>query len=309
MRSPIFTIPSGSTDSFQDQENDTYEADDGHEEDLLDFAVSRSNGSILDETLTHVAQRPRPSSSSAASTLKPHSAAAMAHRLSTNGEPSMTEEAEEDFRPEEEGSPLTVVDAAAVEEARLKANVRRYYALMELFETEKGYLNDLRVLVEVCPSFSALIIISSHFPVYFSCSPPSFCPTNICTSVSTSSPHVLERVRMTRAGQSFPVLRTSFNHPLAKLSEDPASAILGRAERYACSGWPLYARMHCFFAGDRTVSPAEIGCWPPALHTFNFDFVIWYIYCDGLRGSALPRFSPDRPVRSVILSAHSTLCC
>ncbi len=71
MRSPIFTIPSGSTDSFQDHENDTIEADDSHDEDdLLDFAVSGQNGSILDEALTHVAQRARPGSSSAASTLK-----------------------------------------------------------------------------------------------------------------------------------------------------------------------------------------------------------------------------------------------
>ncbi len=50
----------------------------------------------------------------------------------------MTEEPEEEPRPEEVGSPLAVVDAAAAEETRLKANIRRYYALMELFETEKA---------------------------------------------------------------------------------------------------------------------------------------------------------------------------
>ncbi|KLO15923.1 hypothetical protein SCHPADRAFT_902017 [Schizopora paradoxa] len=151
MRSPIFTIPSGSTDSFQEHENDTFEAEDGHEEDLLDFAVSRLNGSILDEALTHVAQRTRQGSSSAASTLKPLPAIGVVRLPSSGGEPSMTEEREEDHQPDEMpvSSPVTVVVDAIGEEARLKANVRRYYALMELFETEKGYLNDLRVLVEV----------------------------------------------------------------------------------------------------------------------------------------------------------------
>lgn len=186
MRSPIFTIPSGSTDSFQEHENDnTFEAEDGHEEDLLDFAVSRLNGSILDEALTHVAQRARQGSSSAASTLKPQSAMGVVHRLSMGGEPSMNEEPEDDRQPDEMGSPVTVVVVDAVgEEARLKANVRRYYALMELFETEKGYLNDLRVLVEVRFSF-----LPHH--VFLPCFRPLFHHVFTLVLVLPSSAHLL----------------------------------------------------------------------------------------------------------------------
>lgn len=223
MRSPIFTIPSGSTDSFQDHENDTIEADDGHDEDdLLDFAVSGQNGSILDEALTHVAQRARPGSSSAASTLKPQSAAVMVHRLSASGEPSMTEEPEEVPRPEEVGSPLAVVDAAAAEETRLKANIRRYYALMELFETEKGYLNDLRVLVEVCSSFLSHHIFLLFPPNNSSSSLPHavFCPTSALPrpfSITTRAMEVRARVGMFASCAS-----RHFNRPLAKVLEDPA---------------------------------------------------------------------------------------
>ena len=37
----------------------------------------------------------------------------------------------------------------AQRERRLKDAVRRYYALVELVETERGYLTDLRILVQV----------------------------------------------------------------------------------------------------------------------------------------------------------------
>ncbi len=248
MRSPIFTIPSGSTDSFQDHENDTIEADDGHDEDdLLDFAVSGQNGSILDEALTHVAQRARPGSSSAASTLKPQSTAVVVHRLSTSGEPSMTEEPEEEPRPEEVGSPLAVVDAAAAEETRLKANIRRYYALMELFETEKGYLNDLRVLVEVRLSFLPHNIFLPFFPSKFLLLRflmRFFWPTSALPrpfSITTRAMEVRARVGMFASCAS-----RHFNRPLAKVLEDPANIVPGIAERYACFFYrPGSSRRHC----------------------------------------------------------------
>lgn len=46
-------------------------------------------------------------------------------------------------------------------ERRLKDAVRRYYALAELVETERGYVEDLRILVEV--SFVPMFFVSFSF--------------------------------------------------------------------------------------------------------------------------------------------------
>ena len=43
--------------------------------------------------------------------------------------------------------PVDVEDARA--ERRIKEAVRRYYVLAELIETERGYVDDLKILVEV----------------------------------------------------------------------------------------------------------------------------------------------------------------
>ena len=50
--------------------------------------------------------------------------------------------------------PTPTSTVAADAEARLKSDVRRFYALAELVDTERGYVNDLRVLVEVRCSLS-----------------------------------------------------------------------------------------------------------------------------------------------------------
>ena len=50
----------------------------------------------------------------------------------------------------------------AQRERRLKDAVRRYYALVELVETERGYLTDLRILVQV-----SLFGLSRFFFLFF----------------------------------------------------------------------------------------------------------------------------------------------
>lgn len=293
MRSPIFTIPSGSTDSFQEHENDnTFEAEDGHEEDLLDFAVSRVNGSILDE-LTHVAQRARQGSSSAASTLKPQSAMDVVHRLSMGGEPSMTEEPEEDRLPDDMGSPVTVVVDAVGEEARLKANVRRYYALMELFETEKGYLNDLRVLVEVRFSFLPHHVFLPCFrPIFHRVFHPCSCFAIIRTSARSSSPpqpHVLwsDELVVEKTQDVIQIFRTR----------------RWRTLQMPCSGQPgpsIRAR-----PGSSPQKSRAEAAKPPALRTFSFRFRDLTLLLRGFATlTAAASLFPASP-RSVCLSKSS----
>ena len=72
-------------------------------------------------------------------------------------------------------------------ERRLKEAVRRYYALAELIDTERGYVDDLKILVEVSETFHSARLVLFSFPRSFHifflvpccgamfCSPPHGC--------------------------------------------------------------------------------------------------------------------------------------
>ena len=71
-------------------------------------------------------------------------------------------------------------------ERRLKDAVRRYYALAELIETERGYVDDLRILVEVSTTSSLHLDPSISFLVaFFLCRFHCKRPCSISTACQT----------------------------------------------------------------------------------------------------------------------------
>ena len=73
-------------------------------------------------------------------------------------------------------------------ERRLKEAVRRYYALAELIDTERGYVDDLKILVEVSETFHSARLVLFSFPRSFHISSPCLvaaqCSVRLLTAAS-----------------------------------------------------------------------------------------------------------------------------
>ena len=171
MQRPIFTIHTGSNESFHDALEHGFEEEDELQVGDDTLVVEHGHGghddsimSDLGDVLSGGEGLTSPISPSGASTIKPghvlpspffsgghspshHSALETDVLPSSTSSPVASTSAEDQT---EDTNPTMIHKQAEDEqEARLKANVRRYYALMELLETEKGYVADLRVLIEV----------------------------------------------------------------------------------------------------------------------------------------------------------------